>query len=76
MRSSPVMRATSAAPFSAHDLVEHLAGEKPQGQPDHARAVGQHPLDGEMRLAGVGGTKNGGQAAVALMLWGAGKIPP
>jgi hypothetical protein len=40
------------------DLVDHAAidfpRQKPQRQPDHARRVRCHPLDGVMRLAGVG----------------------
>ena len=66
MRSSPVIRAQSAAPLDADDLVEHLAGQQPQRKADHARAVRQHPLDREMGLAGVGGAEHGGHAAVAL----------
>jgi hypothetical protein len=40
------------------DLVDHAAidfpRQKPQRQPDHARRVRCHPLNGVMRLAGVG----------------------
>ena len=36
--------------------------EKPQRQAYHAAPVGEHPFDGEMRLARVGRTKNGGKA--------------
>lgn len=36
------------------DLVVDLAREQAQRQPDHPRGMRQHPLDGEMGLAGVG----------------------
>ncbi len=49
--------------FQTHDLVVNLARQKPQRQADHAGFVGQHPLDGEMGLAGVGGPQNGRNAA-------------
>jgi hypothetical protein len=52
--------------FHPRDAVVHLAGEQPERQPDHARAVRQHPLDGEVGLAGVGGAQNGGNAAEAF----------
>ncbi len=42
------------------DLVVDLARQQPQRQADHAGLVAEHALDGEMRLAGVGGTENGG----------------
>ena len=35
-----------------------LAGEQPQREPDHAAAMAEHSLDGEMRLAGVGRPKD------------------
>ena len=52
------------------DLVVDLARQQPQRQPDHAGRVPEHPLDGEMGLAGVGRAEHGGhagatQAAVA-----------
>ena len=68
--SSPVIRAARSAPLQPHDLVIDLARQQPQRQADHAGFVGQHPLDGEMGLAGVGGPKNGRNAApksVALL---------
>ena len=40
------------------DLVVDLAGQEPQRQPDHARAVRQHALDGKEGLAGVGGAED------------------
>ncbi len=43
------------SPFEAHDLVIDLAREQAQRQADHAGAMGQHPLDGKMSLAGVCG---------------------
>ena len=59
-------RSVSCA-FHAGNLVEHFAREKPQRKPDHARAMGEHALDREVRLAGIGGAEDGGQAAVAPM---------
>ena len=47
---------------SLHDAAIDLARQKPQRQSDHARRIGEHPLDGVMRLAGVGWTKNRGDA--------------
>ena len=44
------------------DPVIDLTREKAQWQPDHAARVGQHALDGEMGLAGIGGAENGGDA--------------
>jgi hypothetical protein len=40
------------------DTVVDFAGQQPQRQADHARGVAQHPLDGQMGLASVGGAKN------------------
>ena len=37
------------------DSLIDLAGQKPKGQADHARGMAQHPLDRQVRLAGVGG---------------------
>ena len=42
-----------------------LARKQPQRQADQARRVRQHPLDGEMRLAGIGRPKHGGNAGAA-----------
>jgi hypothetical protein len=50
------------SPDPIDHLVVDFAGEQPQRQPDHARRVGEHPLDGEEGLAGVGGAENGGNA--------------
>jgi hypothetical protein len=47
--SSPVISADLGG-----DLVVDLAGKQPQRQADQAGLVRQHPLDGEVRLAGVG----------------------
>ena len=46
-----------------HDAVVVLARQQAQREADHARCVAEHALDGEMGLAGVGGTEDGGQAA-------------
>ena len=46
-------------------LVVDLARQQPQRQPDHAGGMGQHPLDGEMRLAGIGRPQHGGDAGAA-----------
>ena len=40
------------------DAVVDLAGQQPQRQADHPRAVPEHPLDGQVRLAGVGGPQH------------------
>jgi hypothetical protein len=47
------------APARDHPVVV-LAGEEAQGKPDHPRAVLEHPLQGEVGLAGVGGAQEGG----------------
>ncbi len=47
-------------PQAGGELVVHLAGEQPEGQPDHPRRVRQHALDGAVRLAGVGRAQQGG----------------
>ena len=44
------------------DLVVDLAREQPQRQADHAGGMRQHPLDRQMRLAGVGRPEHGGNA--------------
>jgi hypothetical protein len=58
-------------------LVVDLARQQPQRQPDHARGMRQHALDGEMGLAGIGGPQHGGDAGPAgtrcsVRLWGKG----
>ena len=40
------------------DLVVEFAGEQPQRQADNAGGMRQHPLDGQMGLAGVGRTEH------------------
>ena len=42
-----------------HPVID-LAGQQPQRQADHAAAMAQHALDGEMGLAGVGRAQHGG----------------
>ena len=49
--------------FDLHDAIVVLARQQAQREADHARLVAEHALDGEVGLAGVGGTENGGQAA-------------
>ena len=44
------------------DLVVDLARQQPQRQADHAGGMPQHPLDRQMRLAGVGRPEHGGDA--------------
>ena len=51
------------AAFLRDDPVVDLSGEQAQGKADHARAVTEHALHGEMGFAGVGGAENGGNAA-------------
>jgi hypothetical protein len=40
------------------DPVVDLAGQQPQRQADHPRGVAQHPLDGQVGLAGIGGAEH------------------
>ncbi len=47
------------------DAQVDLPREQPQGQPDHPGRMRQHPLDGEVRLAGVGGPEHRRHAAGA-----------
>ncbi len=49
--------------LDADDLVIDLAGEEPERQADHARAMGEHALDREMGLAGVGRSQDRGDPA-------------
>ena len=63
--SSPVISATASAPDPLAHLVVDLAREQPQRQPDHARGMRQHPLDGEVGLAGVGRPEHRGDAMTA-----------
>ena len=46
--------------FALHrdDAVVNFAGEEAQREADHAAGMGAHPLDREMRLAGVGRAKD------------------
>jgi hypothetical protein len=44
------------------DLVVDLARQEPQRQPDHARGMREHPLDCQVRLAGVGRPEHRGNA--------------
>ena len=46
------------------------AREKPQRPTYDAKIVGEHALDGEMGLAGIGRTENGGHAAATLGVCG------
>ena len=47
-----------------HPVVD-LPRQQPQRQADHAGRVGDHPLHGEVGLAGVGGSENGGHGTIA-----------
>jgi hypothetical protein len=58
--SSPVTSATLSRRHGRDDLGVDLACEEPQRQPDQPRGMRQHPLDREMRLAGVGGAEHRG----------------
>ncbi len=42
------------------DAVIVLPGQQAQGEADHPRAMGEHPLEGEVGLARVGGAEQGG----------------
>ena len=44
-------------------FVVNLAGQKPEGQADHARTVREHALDREVGLAGVGRSQDRGHPA-------------
>ena len=59
-----------AGGHAGDDLVVDLAREQPERQPDDADVVGQHALDGEMGLAGIGRTEHRGDAAPALEVCG------
>ena len=52
------------------DLVVDLARQQPQRQPDHAAGMGQHALDRQMGLAGVGRSEHGGDAGARGALKG------
>ena len=52
-----------ARSLQPHHLVIDLARQKTQRQADHAGLMRQHPLYGEMRLAGVSGAEDGGDPA-------------
>ena len=52
-----------ADPF--HGTIIDLARQQPQRQADQARGMRQHPLDREMRLAGIGRPQNGRDAGAA-----------
>jgi len=45
-----------------HHPVVDFARQQPKRQPDHARSETQHPLDRQMRLAGVGRAEHGDEA--------------
>ncbi len=63
--SSPVTSATASAPDAVDDALVDLARQQAQRQADQPGVVADHPLDGEMGLAGVGGAEDGGDAAGA-----------
>jgi hypothetical protein len=48
------------------DLVVDLARKEPQRKADDPNIVGEHALDGEMGLAGIGRPEHGGDAAPPL----------
>ena len=41
------------------DAIVDFARQQPERQADHARGVAEHPLDGEVGLAGIGRPENG-----------------
>jgi hypothetical protein len=47
------------------DLLVDLAREQAERQPDHAGRMGDHALDREMRLAGIGRSQDRGDADTA-----------
>ena len=56
-----------------HHLVVDLARQQPQRQPDDARRVAEHALDGEMGLAGIGRPEHRGDAGAAGAGFAAGR---
>jgi hypothetical protein len=50
-----------AGPLQLDHAIIDFAGEQPQREADHSARMGAHPLDGQMRLAGIGGAENGRQ---------------
>ena len=50
----------------AGDAVVILPRQQAQGKADHAGGMPQHPLDGEVGLAGIGRPQHGGDARTAL----------
>ena len=52
------------------DAVVDLARQQAQRQADHARAMREHPLDREMRLAGIGRPQHEGHAGRAVARMG------
>src|SRR4051794_25318931 len=46
------------ARLEPHPIV-NLARQEPQGEADHTAALGEHALDGEVRLASIGRAENG-----------------
>jgi hypothetical protein len=51
-----------------HDAVVVLARQEAQREADHAARMRQHPLDGQVGLAGVGRAQEGGDRALHLRL--------
>ena len=45
------------------DAVVDLAGQQPERQADDPGGVGEHPLDGEVGLAGIGRAEHGNNIA-------------
>ena len=64
------------APLHRHDAIVHLACEQPQREADHAARMRRHPLDREVRLAGVGGAEHRGDAGRIVGTHAAKKIGP
>ena len=60
--SSPVTSATASAPTLLDHALIDLAREQAQRQADHPGGMGEHPLDGEMGLAGIGRAEHGRDA--------------
>jgi len=73
MRSSPVISAQAFGPCLHHAVVD-LAREQAQRQADHAGAVGKHPLDRKVRLAGVGGAENSPDTLPVIGVFAGGQL--
>ncbi len=66
----------AAGTHARFDLIVDFACKQAQRQADHAAFVTQHALDGQMRLAGIGGAENCRHVADAGFEVAAHRWPP